>query len=103
MKPVSLLKVALNLDQSALINLTFDPAKEGAGISEQGSVLGDRSDGKTMSDLVESMGDSFAVKRARSAAGYVALVRSELSDGKYSVSQLASGRQRSRESVQNRS
>jgi hypothetical protein len=39
MKPVSLLKLALNLDQSALINLTFDPAKEGAGISEQGSVL----------------------------------------------------------------
>jgi hypothetical protein len=52
MKPVSLLKLALNLDQSALINLTFHPAKEGAGISEQGSVLGDRSDGKTMSDLV---------------------------------------------------
>ena len=39
MKPVSLLKLALNVDQSALINLTFDPAKEGAGISEQGSVL----------------------------------------------------------------
>jgi hypothetical protein len=39
MKPVSLLKLALNLDQSALTNLIFAHATEGAGISEQGSVL----------------------------------------------------------------
>lgn len=39
MKPVSLLQLALNLDQSALINLIFVPATEGAGMSEQGSVL----------------------------------------------------------------